>query len=264
MLRLTTAIAALTSLCLFAGDVQAQSLGDRLRGMSSRAVDTLERSADRQMRRVIECAMGDNRCIDAARQRGDEVRIADPGPANPRRGETFRGVEFPMGAMSFADEVVSYRPGNPPPTEPHRGAHHALGIPNWQGGTDCRSQQNCSFVSLGSGGELVLRFTDNVLTGSGDAEIDLWVFEVGPDVEDMSVDVSTDGVVWQSLGAIGGGKSGVDLDAFGFGPSSAFSYVRLTDDPARGGRTGATVGADVDAVGAISSRARSSSDCTCP
>ena len=40
--------------------------------------------------------------------------------------------------------------------------------------------------------------------------------------------------------------------AFGFGTSDFFSFVRLTDDFAEGATSGTTVGADIDAVGAIS------------
>ena len=73
----------------------------------------------------------------------------------------------------------------------------------------------------------------------------------------MSVDISSDGVTWRSVGGVGGSESGVDIDAVGFGPDSAFSYVRLTDDPNSVGGSGPTVGADIDAIGAISSRSRS-------
>jgi hypothetical protein len=78
------------------------------------------------------------------------------------------------------------------------------------------------------------------------------VFEIGPDVEDTFVDISTDGLVWNSVGKVFGSTAGVDIDAFGFGVASKFSYVRLTDDTNEGDQNGATVGADIDAVGAIS------------
>lgn len=164
------------------------------------------------------------------------------------------GVEFPQGAASFADAVTSYTEGSGGATDPHTVASNALGVPDYAGDNNCTGDPGCSFVSLGSGGELVLRFTDNVLTGSGDATDDLWIFEVGPDVEDTFVYVSVDGLVWQAVGKVFGSKSGVDLDLFGFGQNSAFSYVRLVDDAAEGGASGITVGADIDAVGAISTR----------
>ena len=163
------------------------------------------------------------------------------------------GVEFPQGAVSFADAVVSYTPAAGP-TLPHRGDFNALGVPNYNGINSCASQALCSFVTLGQGGSIVVQFVDNILTGSDSAAADLWIFEVGPDVEKTFVDVSTDGLAWTSVGFVGGATAGVDLDAFGFGIASAFAYVRLTDDPTVGGGGGSTPGADIDAVGAISTR----------
>ena len=42
--------------------------------------------------------------------------------------------------------------------------------------------------------------------------------------------------------------AGVDIDAFGYTPADLFGYVRLTDDGALDGQSGATVGADIDDV----------------
>lgn len=162
----------------------------------------------------------------------------------------FHGVDFPDGSVSFADSVVLYDPafgGGATPTATYRDTSQALGIPNYPEGTDPE------YVSLGAGGRIVLRFTDNSLTGSGDAALDLWIFEVGPDVEDTFVDISKDGSVWFSVGKVFGATSGIDIDAYGFGTSDFFSFVRLTDDIKEGDTTGVTVGADIDAVGAISS-----------
>ena len=79
------------------------------------------------------------------------------------------------------------------------------------------------------------------------------MFEVGPNVEDTFVDISVDGMNWNAVGKVFGSTAGIDIDAFGFGVVNQFGYVRLTDDPAEGGGgSGGTVGADIDAVGAIS------------
>jgi len=172
----------------------------------------------------------------------------------------FGGVEFPQGAISFADEAVFYDPaygGGAVPSAPHRGTDNALGIPNYAGVNSCPSVANCAFLSLGAGGRAVLRFTDNVLTGSGSNAFDLWIFEVGPDVEDTTVELSVNGLTWFSVGLVTGSTRGIDIDAYGFDTSSAFSYVRLTDVLDEGGTSGGTVGADIDAVGAISTRAAS-------
>jgi hypothetical protein len=162
----------------------------------------------------------------------------------------FHGVEFPGGAASFADGVVSYDPafgGGAIPTPPYQDTSQALGIPNYPEGTDPE------YVSLGAGGRIVLRFTDNSLTGSGSNALDLWIFEVGPDVEDTDVDISKDGVNWFGVGKVFGATAGIDIDSFGFGTSDFFSFIRLTDVIGEGAVSGATVGADIDAVGAISS-----------
>jgi hypothetical protein len=90
------------------------------------------------------------------------------------------------------------------------------------------------------------------LTGSGDDGFDLWVFEIGPDVEDTFVEVSEDGISWTQVGKVFGATSGIDIDAFGFNILSALRFVKLIDDTNEGQQSGRFVGADIDAVGAIS------------
>ncbi|MDH5274979.1 MAG: PEP-CTERM sorting domain-containing protein [Gammaproteobacteria bacterium] len=171
-------------------------------------------------------------------------------------------VEFPAGAISFADELVDFSPGiifDPArgldiPLAPYLDGNNVLGPPdmdllqslNCFDGTP--TVEDCKFASLGSLGSLTVRFTDNLLTGDGSASPDLWIFEAGP--ADLTfVDISTDGIGWSGVGSIDG-YTGVDLDAFGFGPGSTFAYVRLRDAPG-GQPTGDTLGADIDAIGAI-------------
>ena len=177
----------------------------------------------------------------------------------PSHAAVFGGVEFPEGAISFADEVIGYEPafgGGAIPTAANQGAPNSLGAPDYSGGAGCASQASCPFVSLGDGGRLVLRFVDNLLTGSNSDSDDLWIFEVGPDVEDTAVDISQDGSTWFSIGSVTGSTRGIDIDPYlltnGFSWDAAFSYVRLTDDTNEGDQGGASVGADIDAVGAIS------------
>lgn len=163
------------------------------------------------------------------------------------------GVEFPQGLSSFADSISNFTSGTPSADSEYLRADNALGAPDFAGVTNCTSQASCTFVSLGSGGSAVFQFVDNFLTGSGDSALDLWIFEVGPDVEDTFVDVSTDGINWTAVGKVFGATSGIDIDAFGFTTSSMLSYVRLTDDPNEGNNFGRTPGADIDSVGAITS-----------
>jgi hypothetical protein len=176
-------------------------------------------------------------------------------PAATAAPITIDGVTFPQGELSFADAVASYDPeisGAGHPTAAHRDASTALGLPDYAGNADCTGDPFCTFVSLGDGGAITLQFTDNFLTGSGNSDFDLWIFEVGPDVEDTFVQVSSDGVTFVNVGKVFGATSGIDLDAFGFGTDAMFSYVRLIDDTNADNQTGITVGADIDAIGAIS------------
>ena len=172
----------------------------------------------------------------------------------------FGGVDFPQGASSFADSVISYQPANAQNID--AGAKHpatALGPPDGKN------------VSLGQGGSLSLAFTDNVLTNSASPAKDLWVFEVGPNVESTFVFVrptldtkpllnaktlDPDGDGFYAVGEIKGSTRGIDLDAAmpGFTPGKLrFDAVLLVDDPNQGGGGTGTPGADINAVGAITS-----------
>jgi hypothetical protein len=177
--------------------------------------------------------------------------------ATTAHAEMFKGIDFPGGISSFADAVVDYSPGlkGADPSFPNRDPSRALGAPDIlvMPGFPCGSPLNCHAVSLGVGGSITLRFTDNFLTGSDSPAIDLWIFEVYGDEEASFVDISSDGTHWSSVGMVPGWTSGVDLDAFGFGSANRFSYVRVTDVATLDGQTGATVGADIDAIGAASS-----------
>ena len=157
--------------------------------------------------------------------------------------ELIGGVEFPQGARSFADAVLAYAPGEGVQS-PYNHTANALGVP--EGNLQ-------SALSLGQGGFVVVAFTDNLLTGSGDSSVDLWIFEVGGQAEHTFVEISQDGVEWVSVGEVGGYTSGIDIDAYGFTQFDQFSHVRITDNPDEGGNSGPYVGADIDAVGAISS-----------
>jgi len=165
--------------------------------------------------------------------------------------EEFGGVDFPQGAASFADSVVSYDPDltGGAPSEAHRHPEHALGAPDYAGVHD-----GSTSVSLGEGGSITLRFDDNVLTGSASTNLDLWIFEIGPGAEHTFVDISKDGVTWTNLGKVYGSTRGIDLDAYGFGPDDLFHFVKLTDDTADPSNPEPWQGADIDAVGAISTR----------
>ncbi len=164
---------------------------------------------------------------------------------------TIGGIDFPDGPISFADSVVSYNPGGGfPGTGGCQDTSEAVGIPNFTGG-DCDG-----YVSLGQGGSIVLQFTDNALTTSGDSSADLHVFEIGDAVEAMLISISTNTVDWIDLGRLSGQPTSIDIDGVtGVVSGAAYSYVRIIDDPNSGPSGGVYSGADIDAVGAISSTA---------
>ncbi|MFH2066082.1 MAG: PKD domain-containing protein [Pseudomonadota bacterium] len=166
--------------------------------------------------------------------------------------ETYNGVDIPEGPTSFADEVTSYTGGDDPAIDDRfKDPNNALNIPDYNATT--KSGQ----VTLGDNGSIVLKFTDNSLTTSGNNDDDLWIFEVGV-VEPANIAISKDGSNWISVGSIAGAISGVDIDAYlGSGVElwGKYSYVRITD--AGAGHTTGTAfpGVDIDAVAAISSDA---------
>lgn len=167
---------------------------------------------------------------------------------------TVAGQFYSSGDLSFADSVVSYDPragGGPLPVAGLQDPTQALGVPNYS--SIGEPLPNQGVVSLGRGGILVVRFDDNILTGSDDASPDLAVYEVGG-AELVRVAVSADGVNYTSVGTASFNNPYIDLDSFGFNSSSQLLFVRLTDEPNEGPISGDSVGADIDAVGALSSR----------
>lgn len=164
--------------------------------------------------------------------------------------EEIGGVEFPGGELSFADEVVSFTVGLSA-SEPYINASNALGRPDYEGIDD-----GGTYVSLGTGGSLILRFVDNSLTTSGDSQPDLWIFEIGGAVESTYVYISKDALNWIPVGSVAGSVSSVDIDAYiaeGVVLSEKYSYVKLIDDDTQEPSHGAYAGGDIDAVGAITS-----------
>lgn len=164
--------------------------------------------------------------------------------------DTYRGIEFPQGEISFADEVVNYTQGTGGVSVSRSNPIESLGIP------DHISDSNINYISLGNQGELILKFVDNSLTTSGDNKKDLWIFEVG-DNEKCNVSISIDGDTWIFLGETSAtsDSNGFDIDAFissGVVLDERYSYVKIQDLlPAT--TYNPSPGADIDAVGAISS-----------
>lgn len=150
-------------------------------------------------------------------------------------------IFFPFGDISFADEVVSFKVGNPSPIEGY-GPQNAIGIPDYVGDYEKK------YTTLGYGGELVVKFTDNILYDINGP--DLFVLEIGPAIEPVDVYISKDGNHWISVGRTGGGVSAIDIAEF-VKKTDIFRYVKIIDIKDK--NTGRWPGADIDAIGAIGS-----------
>jgi OOP family OmpA-OmpF porin len=152
-------------------------------------------------------------------------------------------VYFPLGDMSFADEVVSFQEGSPfAKDEKFRRSRDILGIP------DVENFTGENALSLGCGGTIILRFIDNALTDVQGP--DLYVFEIGPAVEPTSLAISKNNIDWIEIGKISGGRADIDISTF-VKPGDFFYYVKLTD--LKSDCATDWPGADIDAVGTIGS-----------
>lgn len=161
------------------------------------------------------------------------------------QGET---VTFPLGTVAFADRTERLALTREI-DDRYTDVSEVLGPPD-VGTDDC---SGTCYVSLTSGGSLEVAFVNNTLYDGPGA--DLAVFEIGPQVEASTVEISTDGQDWVMLGRIEGSSTLVDIA--GRGPEGAqYRFVRITDDPNQGGTGGSTPGADIDAVGAIHAEPR--------
>jgi len=153
-----------------------------------------------------------------------------------------REVHFPLGALSFADEVISVQIGKPAP-------QNAL----------ARKQENILLepnngsLSLGCSGSVVVRFTDNSLVDV--AGPDLYVFEIGKEVEATLLEISTNGTDWIDVGPIAGATAEVDIADHVKNNGAVYQFIRLTDRNINC-RAGNYSGADIDAVGAIGAAVR--------
>ncbi len=168
--------------------------------------------------------------------------------ALPAAAEVIGGQDFPQGTASFADQVVSFTLGENT-VSPYDDPAEALGAPDYD-------SADAGYVSLGWGGTLIVRFTDNSLTTSGNSNLDLWIFEIGAAVEPTWLYISQNGADWISIGGVGGATAGIDIDAYigagGVTAGARYSYVKLVDQNVR--KSGYPyAGADIDAIGAISS-----------
>jgi Mg-chelatase subunit ChlD len=175
-----------------------------------------------------------------------EKCYVDRGVKNPKKNR----VCFPMGDISFADKVVSFSPGKPTPHPNYGDPAESLGPPNFNPATALSLKVKQKSTSLGCGGTIVLQFTNNALVDRAGA--DLYVFEIGGDVEPTRLWISKDGQTWIDIGRIKGATAAIDIKKF-VQPGDRFRYVRLTDLKSHCAANWG--GADIDAVGAIGTEA---------
>lgn len=154
-------------------------------------------------------------------------------------------IKLPLGDISFADKVISYTPGLPAPIPENSKPNDALGKPDFVEATVS------GFVSLGTGGELTVAFTDNALVNIEGP--DLYIFEVGRYVEETFLYVSRNGKTWKNVGKISGGNALIDIGD-STKPGEIFTYVKLVDAATSLKKVDKMwPGADIDAVAAIGS-----------
>lgn len=166
--------------------------------------------------------------------------------AGSARAVIIGGIDFPNGATSFADSVYSYSKGANV-LAPYDDPTASLGTPDFTGGA-------LNATSLGIGGVLILEFTDNAITTSGDSNPDLHIFEVGAATEWMHVDISTDAITWIDIGDVLGQPTSIDIDsAPGIVQGEAYFFIRISDIAPDNQSPSPYGEADIDAVGAISS-----------
>jgi hypothetical protein len=164
---------------------------------------------------------------------------------------------------TFATRVLAYDPshsgGPAPESASYRDPTAALGVPDYV------HERAEGAVALGQGGRLELAFDGCRLAPSGDGEPDLRIYEVGPAVERTMLwlrlttpaalawgqALGSDAEGWVEVGTIAGSSLDVDVDARlrPLDPDEVrFDALRLVDDASEGSWTGASPGADIDAV----------------
>ena len=151
-------------------------------------------------------------------------------------------VTVPVGA--FAVEVIDFQHGNSWTKDPdNQDPDLVLGLPD-----SSNASESTGDLNLGGGGVVTVRLGEAVYDGEGN---DIYVFEVGPDIESTKVEVSNNRRTWYEVGIAEGRTAGLDLS--GKVPEGkSFRYVRLTD--CNEDASGSYPGADIDAVCGLNTR----------
>jgi OOP family OmpA-OmpF porin len=168
--------------------------------------------------------------------------------AQTKTGKTYKisrydYIYLPLGKISFADSIVSFKMGSPAPQVKYRDQDQCLHEPNYV------SYKTPNFLSLGCSGTLVVHFSDNGFMNLKGK--DIYIFEVGSEKEAANIEISENGIDWVKAGSISGGKSIIDLDDYYIPTDVIYYYLKITD--LRGYCKSKSAGADIDAIAAINS-----------
>ncbi|MFC7358251.1 OmpA family protein [Jejudonia soesokkakensis] len=159
------------------------------------------------------------------------------------RIDRYESIYLPLGKISFADSLVSFKMGIPEPIEKFSDPLQCLHEP------DYKNYHIPNFTSIGCAGTITVAFTDNGFMNLPGR--DLYIFEVGPSRESASIEISEDGNTWLAAGKISGGKSSIDLEDHKIPTDVVYYYLRITD--LKGMCKSKTAGADIDAIAAVNS-----------
>ncbi len=151
-------------------------------------------------------------------------------------------ITIPGGAKACATRVVDYDTGERWTSyESAMDPEKVLGAPDYDAASDTNG------YTLGRFGSITLEFDIFITDGEG---IDIYIFEVGQDVEATKVEVSTDLAEWIFVGECDGSLSGIDMN--GKVPADGkYKYVRITDLQGTGS---GWPGADIDAVAGLNAK----------
>jgi outer membrane protein OmpA-like peptidoglycan-associated protein len=171
-----------------------------------------------------------------------------PGPSawTNMLDEGGKPVVFPKERAHFAERVVAYEVGVPAPIPEAQDPTMALGPPDYTPDKWAKPRA----VSLGNGGSITLAFGEGALI-DGDGP-DLFIWEIGPSIEAMTVEISSDGETWIPAGVAPGGACAIDIAPY-VSKDDVFRFVRLRDVPHSGAESDAWPGADIDAVAVLGS-----------
>jgi len=181
------------------------------------------------------------------RVRADFARLTgQPGAAGESRTYDDKGksVYVSCGERAFANECVGRTAGVPGP-KAGSGTDPAGALKR-----DYNGAKDTGYYTLGCRGSITLRFSQIYLVDGPGA--DLYIFEVGPDVEGTKLEIKTENGPWIPVGEIGGGAVQVDIhDALASRGllNQRFSQVKLTDLGQK--CAGNWPGADIDAIAAL-------------